>query len=144
MAIALVALVGSTLVLGSLLRLEAAIASRHRSDEIIADLDAFRTAMLNQETGVRGYLLTDQPGSLEPYALGRPALDAAIGRLRALVGSDTAENAALDQAEQAARDWQNKVGDPIVRDMANPSTRDAARAIERSGVGKLRFDDFRA
>jgi methyl-accepting chemotaxis protein len=36
------------------------------------------TAMLDQETGVRGYALTAAPDFLEPYKLGRQAFERAL------------------------------------------------------------------
>ena len=73
-AIGVIALVsvlssGAVLITGNQLR--DATDARNRSSQLIRGLDNFRTAMLNQETGLRGYLLTGREASLEPYRAGR-------------------------------------------------------------------------
>lgn len=142
--IVLIAMIGSGGALMTLSQLRDATTSRYRSAQIISSLDAFRTAMLNQETGVRGYLLTGRPASLEPYHSGRAALDRSIHDLRVLIGPGTQNGYALSAAEQAARQWQAEIGSTVVRLMENPTSRDRARLLEATGAGKARFDLFRA
>ncbi len=143
-AIAVVAMIGGGIALSALARFQAATAARDRSARIISDLDMFRIAMVDQETGVRGYLLTGQPGSLKPYVAGGAALDAVSAELAALVRDDPAQRRRLADAARAARDWQANIGAVIVRKMADPATRGEARALEITGAGKRRFDIFRA
>ena len=78
--IALVSVLSSGAVLLTRGQLQDANETLNRSNQTIRGLDAFRNAMLNQETGLRGYLITGREGSLEPYRQGQPALDAAIDR----------------------------------------------------------------
>ncbi len=110
---------------------------------MIRDLDAFRAAMLNQETGLRGYLLTGREASLEPYHQGRLALDDAIRRLNTRIGTDTTSTAPLADAIGAAQAWQRDVGDAAIRSVANPTLREAALRIEADGKGKQFFDTLR-
>ncbi len=142
-AIALVSLLSSGMFLAALRQVDKTTAQQARSTRILSDLDAFRTAMLNQENGLRGYLLTGDPESLEPYRDGVPELEGAIARLRALLGSNMVESARLGEAEAAARRWQSDVGDPAVRDMADPATRGEALAREARGDGMRLFDQVR-
>ena len=104
--IALVAVLGSGAVLASLGQLQTAIDARGRSNLVIRALDAFRVSMLNQETGLRGYLLTGREDSLEPYRIGKPAFEEASERLRTLIGDNSMRQGWLDEAEKAARAWQ--------------------------------------
>ncbi len=142
-AIALVAVLSSWTILTTFRKLEAANNAQTHSQTIIHTVDAFLIAMLNQETGLRGYLISGRRSSLEPYAAGRPSLDEAIGQLRALVGRDPAQVDRLTAAERSARTWQAEVGEPAVRDMGNTATRSEAIAIESGGAGKRHFDAFR-
>lgn len=142
--IAVVALVGSGVVLVTLSRWQAATVERSRSVEIILGLDAFRTAMLNQETAIRGYLLTGDGESLEPYRPSVAAFDTAVGQLRALIGRDSQQLGLLEEAIAAARSWQEQVGATVIRDMAVASTQDRARLIEATGAGRELFDAFRS
>ncbi len=109
-AIAVVSLLSSTVLLMTTNQLHTAIEARERSHAIVHELDAFRTAMLNQETGLRGYLLTENKASLEPYRSGVPALGSAVVQLRHLLGGNAEETKRLADAEAAAHAWQTDIG----------------------------------
>lgn len=141
--IGLVALLSSGAALSTLYQLNAAITAGEQSTRVLRTLDAFRTAMLNQETGLRGYLLTGRETSLEPYDLGRPALNDAIATLRRAIPQSSPEEPSLAEAEAAAREWQTAIGEVVVHEMAEPATRAHARELEVSGDGKRLFDQFR-
>lgn len=141
--IGLVALLSSGAALTTLYQLNAAIMTGGQSARVLRTLDAFRTAMLNQETGLRGYLLTGRETSLEPYDLGRLALEDAIAILRSIIPQSSPEEASLTQAEAAARRWQTDIGDVVVREALDPATRVHARELEANGEGKRLFDQFR-
>lgn len=142
-AIALVSLLSSGAVFVKLSQLHEATETRGRASQIIRSLGEFRTAMLNQETGLRGYLITGRTSSLEPYLSGRPALDAAIDGLVTLIGNDTETSRLLAAAVAAARTWQLNIGETAIRDAADPATRPKAIRIETDGSGKQLFDTFR-
>jgi PAS domain S-box-containing protein len=143
-AIALIALVSSAALLGTLNGLGSALDARGRSYEILSELDAFRVAMLNQETGLRGYLLSGDRASLAPYRTGIADLVKTIGRLRELVADNPEAVERLTAAELAARDWQTTIAEPVIADMAHPETRGRAKEIGGSDDARRRFDRFRA
>ena len=99
------------------------------------------TQMVNQETGVRGFIITTRPASLLPYFAGRrgAARDlAALQResashreLRALLGRARAEIAALN------RFFSGEIS--LVR--SGPSGERLAQ--RRAEAGRMLFDDFR-
>ncbi|GJD49764.1 Adaptive-response sensory-kinase SasA [Methylobacterium crusticola] len=142
--IALVAVLGSAAVLTTQGQLQAAIDARGRSNLVLRSLYSLRIAMLNQETGLRGYLLTGRPDSLEPYRQGMPMLDDALGRLHALIGGDAVRSGWLAEAEKAARSWQDEVAEAVIRGMSDAASRPEAARIESDGTGKAYFDTFRA
>ncbi len=142
--IALVSLLSSGAVLLTGNQRRQATDALERSNQVIRGLDAFRDAMLNQETSLRGYLITGRESSLEPYKDGRPALDAAISRLRTVIGDDPERTRLLSEAESAARDWQTNVGEAAIRLAADPATRPDGVRIEAEGRGKQFFDTLRA
>ena len=141
--IAVVTVLSSGAVLLTDNQLQEATDARDRSSQLIRGLDGFRAAMLDQETGLRGYLLTGRDGSLEPYRAGRPALDEAISRLRAMIGDDAERTRLLADAAAAARSWQTDIGEAAIRSAADPATRADAVRIEADGKGKQLFDTFR-
>ena len=138
------ALLTSAAALATLDELNDAVEARVHSNRIVRQLDNFRTAMVNQETGERGFLLTGKSTSLEPYDRGRPALDRALDRLHGLVPASNAVQAArLAEAEAAARHWQTEVGERVRQLGADPATRAQALEIESEGHGKAYFDRLR-
>ncbi|ACB79524.1 methyl-accepting chemotaxis protein [Methylorubrum populi] len=141
--ILLVSVLSSGAVLATLDQLQDATDARARSSQTIRALGDFRAAMLNQETGLRGYLLTGHPSSLEPYRAGRPALDDAIGRLQSLISNDTETSRLLSDAIAAARAWQTKIGETAVSSASDPTTKPEAIRIEADGTGKQFFDTLR-
>ncbi|AUI59646.1 ATP-binding protein [Amycolatopsis sp. BJA-103] len=76
---------------------------------------ALSTAMLNQETGVRGYILAGRAEFLEPYRDGLKAQDTAVAELRrlgAIPGTTIGDD--LDQVLQAASTWRRTVIEPVL------------------------------
>ncbi len=141
--IALVSILSGGAALVTRDQLHAATEALDRSTQAIRGLDAFRTAMLNQETGLRGYLITGRETSLEPYRLGRPALDETINRLRILIGNDAEASRLLADAVTAARAWQANIGEAAIRGASDAATRPEALRIETEGLGKQFFDALR-
>ncbi|EHP94986.1 methyl-accepting chemotaxis protein [Methylorubrum extorquens] len=142
-AIALVSILSSGAVLHALNQLHDATEARRRVVLVLRDLDAFRTAMLNQETGLRGYLITGKDSSLEPYRGGRAALNEVANRLRGFVGTDAEPSKLLEEAIVAAQTWQKDIGEAAIRLAADPATRPDAVRIEAEGKGKQFFDTLR-
>ena len=141
--IAIVSALSSWAVLTSLRQLDAATKARGRSYTLIHEANSFLIAMLNQETGLRGHLITERKISLEPYDAGRQALDRAIAALHDLIGSNEVEQDRLRAAGESARAWQKEVGELAVREMEDPAKRPQAQALERTFVGKRHFDELR-
>jgi signal transduction histidine kinase len=95
------------------------------------------TALLNQETGVRGYQLGRQPDFLTPYTEGRQAEGDAVSQLRqlgALPGTQAGDD--LEAVLRAATTWQAAAA-PAVEPGASPLTQ---AQIER---GRTLFDAVR-
>jgi signal transduction histidine kinase/CHASE3 domain sensor protein len=141
--IALVVLIAGTTVFLATGQVRNANAARDRSRDILAQLDGFLIGMLNQETGVRGYLITGRRTSLEPYQEGRPAFEQAIAGLRGAIGSSEEQRRLLDQAESSAREWQKNIGE-VISAAPEDGDRSSAFELEHSGAGKQYFDAFRA
>jgi diguanylate cyclase (GGDEF)-like protein len=100
------------------------------------------TAMLDQETGVRGFLYTGQEQFLEPYLTGRLAY--ATARLQvaqAAAGDSVTANLAAAE-DNAARAWQTAAARNIAaRQVGNVSHENQVLQAE---AGKQQMDRFRA
>ncbi|MFJ9733649.1 ATP-binding protein [Streptomyces sp. NPDC101169] len=96
-------------------------------------------ALVNQETGIRGYGLSGRTDFLQPYARGVSDEKTALRLLRPLV---TDERAAADLAEveRLADTWQRNFARPISEASPDEAVKLATR---RAGEGKSSFDVLR-
>ncbi|MFD3745702.1 CHASE3 domain-containing protein [Nocardia sp. NPDC058633] len=102
----------------------------------------FQAALLNQETGIRGYAITGDSQFLEPYDRGRQEQTRAVERLRELLADHPALLADLAAVELAAQRWQADVANPTtgaVTSRAGTSVDAASGAVRRKSL----FDDVR-
>jgi signal transduction histidine kinase len=73
------------------------------------------TALVNQETGVRGYALSTRRDFLQPYTSGLAAQDSAVTRLRALISSLPAvAGTDLGKAISQANYWRAHYAEPTI------------------------------
>lgn len=142
LAIALTVTLSAVAVVASMRQLQTAIDARARSLEVIRALDDFRTSMLDQETGLRGYLVTGQESSLEPYREGAAAFERAVATLRGRLAADPRQSELFAPAETAARRWRENIGVKFADAGADPARKAQAAEIESSGEGKRLFDAF--
>lgn len=100
-----------------------------------------RAAALDQETGVRGYVISGDTSFLAPYRTGKAAADGAEARIaRAVEGNEPAE-AALRRSVAALDRWRTTVGDRVVEQVRGRRTIAALATLE---LGKPSFDEVRA
>ena len=119
--VALLAAVGTLLVVTLAAQLVLQSRQRDARNDILDRLDPtrvatadLRAAALDQETGMRGYVITGDKRFLGPYHDGAKQADAALDRLRRLVGRDPVYRDDLDTAAARLDDWRRKVGEPAV------------------------------
>ena len=96
-------------------------------------------SLLNEETGVRGYLLTGEQSFLRPYRQGMRQAAADLTTLHKLVDSYPDLRPRLRAAEHAAAVWQAQYAGPAVA--AKTSGKSPSVALENSG--KIDFDHIR-
>ena len=98
-------------------------------------------AMLNQETGVRGYLLSTQPSFLAPYTVGVASQSAQVKALRPVLVGLPAAQRDLATALSRITAWRSGYAEPAIRMVA-------ATGKPPSGandvVGKAAFDSVRS
>lgn len=73
-----------------------------------------QNALLDQETGIRGFALTGDDFFLQPYESGRRAEGVRLARVRALVGDEQPFGRDLDRIEEAARNWRARHAEPLI------------------------------
>ncbi|WP_238189931.1 CHASE3 domain-containing protein, partial [Methylobacterium frigidaeris] len=114
------------------------------SREVLETLDRVVAAMLNRETGLRGYLLSGEASFLEPYRAGEADFAAALKRARSLTVDNPAQLARLDALARLEQAWTSEVAARAIRLMGEPATQAEARRLETSGAGKAAMDGLRA
>jgi diguanylate cyclase (GGDEF)-like protein len=111
-----------------------------RSDRQSRAAQGLLTSMLDQETGLRGYLLTGRSNFLEPKRLGEREYSAALRDARAAIGADQTGRRLIDSQAEIAGRWYALAQSQIDRTGANgPRRISVASALQRKGV----MDQFR-
>jgi signal transduction histidine kinase/CheY-like chemotaxis protein/HPt (histidine-containing phosphotransfer) domain-containing protein len=96
-------------------------------------------AMVDQETGLRAYLLTRDDASLQPYERGRAELDRRNEDARRSFTGDEEQLELLDELETAQRSWLTGWAEPALDGVPRGTT--AAAFVAE---GQELFDDYRA
>lgn len=99
-----------------------------------------QAALRDQETAVRGYLITNDPRFLEPYNDGRSAETDAAEQIRQYLAGKDDLLADLANIEEAAEVWRSEYADPLLASVT-PSQPVADASIDE---GKVLFDRLRA
>ena len=109
------------------------------------DLNEILQSMTDQETGLRGYIATDDPTFLIPFTSGRPGYLAISQNLKNQANKANFKDtsAALVQVDERANDWYNNFAEVQIKNMQSGKFA-TARAVSTSEAGKALFDKFRA
>ena len=115
-------------------------------DHLIFKLDTatqavgdLRTAVVDQETGIRGYALTDDEAFLEPNEQGEADADAALEDLRSYLRDTPELSDEIDDVGRLLLEWREAVVAPTL----DPATTDEATSPAALQAGRARFDALR-
>ncbi len=131
-------------------RLETAFEESNKESGTVL-VEALRTSLADQETGLRGFLLTGRESFLEPYESGRAALADHVAELRALA-SVTFDKEAMSRKVEELRlleaRWKKDAAEPELAlrrrvNVSAASMADVTRLIEAE-TGKNIIDQLRA
>uniref|UniRef100_UPI0030F45DD1 sensor histidine kinase n=1 Tax=Streptomyces sp. GSL17-111 TaxID=3121596 RepID=UPI0030F45DD1 len=111
-----------------------------------ARVEAYRLqkALLDQETGVRGYVVSGNEEFLEPYTSGLRAEQAALRQLRPTVGADETLAADLAEIERLAAEWRREHAEPLIRRVTAGADPQSAAVTAELRSSKESFDRMRA
>ena len=98
-------------------------------------------ALLNQETGLRGFLLSGQQSFLQPYSLGMGQEKAQVRALEPLMGGMAPARADLNLALSRITHWRTTYAMPAIKAVTASGKPMPAGNID---VGKADFDGIRA
>jgi diguanylate cyclase (GGDEF)-like protein len=99
------------------------------------------TAMLDQETGLRGYLLSGRAEFLQPYRNGRGEFDVALDSARHTAAGDGALETLITRQEEVGRTWQSLAARQLAIFRPDAGRRPEVKAAL---VRKSYMDRFRA
>lgn len=77
----------------------------HRSDQITAQIIDLQKLILDQETGMRGYVLTGDPVMLAPYTQGMEPVQNSFAKLRVLLAGDKEQLQRLETLTSQYEGW---------------------------------------
>ena len=133
----------TAIVLSSLARIDDSVSWNNHTYEVLDETSLLMASMVDQETGVRGYLISGNSDFLQPYKDGREAFKTHWDNLKSLTSNNPTQQKRLDDILTFAQAWQNNVAEREITLMGNPDTVDQARQIEASGAGKQSMDGIR-
>jgi signal transduction histidine kinase len=101
----------------------------------------FLNTLVDAETSVRGYLLSDDPTFLETYKAATPKLTATLERLQALTADNPAQRARLQQISRTSEQLGEIYRQML--DLAAQGQREATIGLVKTRAGKALMDDAR-
>ncbi|HSZ81465.1 MAG TPA: ATP-binding protein [Polyangia bacterium] len=109
--------------------------------EVLRQIYEWQGALVDAETGVRGYVASNERMFLEPYTAALPGERRQAAVLRLLLDGRPSQLSRLDQTERDARLCVSHLGDLVA--LVNDGRRAGAVALLASGEGKRLMDSFR-
>ena len=119
----------------------------NHTHKVIETGNEIAAAVVNMETGLRGYLITGEASFLQPYNQGKEQFQALINASKKLVSDNPSQVNKLIEIERIKQDWQNNnvsVAMGIRHDVNNGTT-SIARISDfvKSAIGKTYIDNIR-
>lgn len=116
--------------------------------EVMDDAGSLTSSMVNQETGMRGYLATGDENYLEPYHQGTLDFEATMAELRTDVSDNPEQVERLKIVEDFSKVWKTEAAEKFmaIKDdiVLGEVTREEIEHKVRSGDGKVKMDAFRS
>lgn len=139
-----VAFATSTLTWRNLSTLEQNNQWTDHTHKVIAQATAIGAAMVDAETGIRGYLISGADNFLEPYRNSGNAFRSALDEAKRLTADNPSQQKRLEQIDRTASEWRQDVAEREIALMRAQQTVTEARNIEAGGAGKKHMDGIRA
>ncbi len=108
------------IVLGTVAAIAATDSNRHidtildKTGPMRAAGESLNTAVVDQETGIRGFAISGREENLQPYNDGLAAQNRLIGDIDRLAGDDDGIRTALADVRQRADAWRAAVAEPVL------------------------------
>nr|WP_211106312.1 CHASE3 domain-containing protein [Nitrospirillum iridis] len=114
------------------------------SYKVLDAVDAAMAALVDQETGLRGYLVVGDDGILTPYRNGAESYRSAMAAARDLTADNAAQQQRLADVDNLAHAWRQDYAERLVAKMKVADQREQARTLEAVTGGRQKMDAIRA
>ncbi|PWV97664.1 methyl-accepting chemotaxis protein [Hoeflea marina] len=128
----------------SLRTIETASAWNTHTYEVLGSSNELMLSVINQETGLRGYLISANENFLEPYTKGLARFDETLKTLLDLTSDNAEQQARLKLIQELHNEWRTTIAEREITMMKDPATVEEARALASAGVAKGIMDKLRA
>ena len=116
--------------------------------EVLIEADGLLESLINIETGERGFALTGNEASLEPYKAGLESFGKHWEKAKSLTADNPAQQTRLQSINEFKQQWVKDALEPVLalRRAANASPEKIAEVVsfEQAGKGKQAMDGMRA
>ncbi len=115
--------------------------------EVISDGEQLISHMVDQETGMRGFLATGNEAYLEPYINGKTGFSEMMDELQITVNDNPVQVERLKKIEQSALSWDKEAASVFIdirREIVSyDALHNAVMMRMNDGTGKNKMDSFR-
>jgi len=130
--------------INSMLDISSWVAHTHNVIGVGKDIGS---SMIDQETGMRGFMVAGQDNFLDPFIGGKKTFDERIAEGKELVSDNPAQVERLNEIETLAKDWLANAADPQIALRRKVANGDAEMsdvvALMEKGAGKQYMDALR-
>lgn len=120
----------------------AAADMRSRIEPMRQAVGNLQLAMIDQESALRGFVLTGEEATLDPFYDGRRAARSQMLQLQALSSQDPALNREVEHVQEVVDRWEDDVAEHMIS-LVRANRVDQAVAFERSGAASATFQEVR-
>jgi len=124
--------------------LQASAAMTRHTYEVLRTSDAITAAIVDQETALRGFLLSGEEAFLAPFVSGGRNRTEASDRIRRLVSDNPPQVRRAEEIDRLAMEWRQGHAELAIQQMrGDAASRETARRAEIEGRGKAQIDRIR-
>jgi methyl-accepting chemotaxis protein len=144
-AVVLIVVVLVSMAYANFARLGAAAEMNVHTYEVLGEVDGLLSALVDTETGERGFALTGKEASLEPYNAGKATFARHLERARSLTSDNPVQQERLRHLAEEQQKWLNDAIDPVIklRRASDDASVAPVLAAEQAGKGKAGMDAMR-
>ena len=110
---------------------------------VLDELNGAFEGAINQQAGLRGYVLSANPSTLDTFRTGRTQFADHIARLKQLTSDNPEQERRINDIETAVAHWNADIADPAIALMAAEATQPQAQKIERDAILRRTFPAVR-